>query len=120
MQRSQRIAEEPLEEHIGRVLGSVGPSMILTATSESIAFFLGMSVFCYESIRIFNLYLICYSYSSRMNLLCTGSMTSMPAVQMFSVYAGMAVVFNTLLQFTVFLGLFTLDSRRQTVRILTL
>ena len=55
-----------------------------------------------------------------MNLLCTGSMTSMPAVQMFSVYAGMAVVFNTLLQFTVFLGLFTLDSRRQTVRILTL
>lgn len=43
IQRSQRLADESLEQHIGRVLGSVGPSMILTATSESIAFFLGMT-----------------------------------------------------------------------------
>ena len=57
MQRSQRLSGESLEQHIGRVLGSIGPSMILTASSESIAFFLGMNspplnVSCYEYTHI--------------------------------------------------------------------
>ncbi|XP_030058354.1 NPC1-like intracellular cholesterol transporter 1 [Microcaecilia unicolor] len=40
-QRSERKAGERREEHIGRVLGSVAPSMLLCSTSESICFFLG-------------------------------------------------------------------------------
>ncbi|KAL4217752.1 NPC intracellular cholesterol transporter 1 [Mactra antiquata] len=40
-QREKRLAGETLEEHIGRVLGIVGPSMLLTSFSESVAFFLG-------------------------------------------------------------------------------
>ncbi len=45
-------------------------------------------------------------------------MTSMPAVKVFSLYAGMAVLVNFLLQITIFLALLTLDARRQEVNIL--
>ena len=44
MQRSHRLDGETREEQIGRAVGLVGPSMLLTSLSESIAFFLGM--FC--------------------------------------------------------------------------
>ncbi len=44
-------------------------------------------------------------------------MTSMPAVKVFSLYAGMAVLVNFLLQITIFLALLTLDARRQEVNI---
>ncbi|XP_036896909.1 NPC1-like intracellular cholesterol transporter 1 [Sturnira hondurensis] len=40
-QRLPRKPEEGLEAHIGRVLGSVGPSMLLCSVSEAICFFLG-------------------------------------------------------------------------------
>ena len=40
-QREKTLANESVEEKIGRVLGKVGPSMLLTSTSESIAFFVG-------------------------------------------------------------------------------
>nr|XP_033806203.1 NPC1-like intracellular cholesterol transporter 1 isoform X2 [Geotrypetes seraphini] len=40
-QRSERKAGERREEHIGRILGNVAPSMLLCSTSESICFFLG-------------------------------------------------------------------------------
>ncbi|GFR76672.1 niemann-Pick C1 protein, partial [Elysia marginata] len=73
---------ETLEDLIGRVVGHVGPSMLLTSLSESLAFFLG-------------------------------ALTSMPAVRVFSLYAAMAVLFNFLLQITVFVSLLTLDAKRQ-------
>ncbi|KAH3710433.1 hypothetical protein DPMN_069915 [Dreissena polymorpha] len=40
-QREPRLPGETLEQQIGRTLGAVGPSMLLTSISESIAFFLG-------------------------------------------------------------------------------
>jgi len=43
MQRSSRLDGETLEEQIGRAVGRVGPSMLLTSLSESLAFFLGMT-----------------------------------------------------------------------------
>ena len=44
-QRDTRKSTETLEDQIGRILGRVGPSMLLTSVSESLAFFLGMKVF---------------------------------------------------------------------------
>lgn len=41
----------------------------------------------------------------------------MPAVKMFSLYAGMAVFCNFLLQITCFVGLMTLDAKRQAVSV---
>ena len=40
-QREQRLDGETTDELIARVVGKVGPSMLLTSTSESLAFFLG-------------------------------------------------------------------------------
>lgn len=40
-QRDQRRPDETIEEQVGRVLGRVGPSMLLTSVSESCCFFLG-------------------------------------------------------------------------------
>lgn len=42
-----------------------------------------------------------------------GSLTEMPAVRMFALYAGVALVINFFLQMTAFLAIFTLDTRRQ-------
>ncbi|KAL0275291.1 UNVERIFIED_CONTAM: hypothetical protein PYX00_003193 [Menopon gallinae] len=39
--RTERFANESDEEHMGRVLGSIGPSIALTSISESCCFFLG-------------------------------------------------------------------------------
>ncbi|GIX80793.1 NPC intracellular cholesterol transporter 1 [Caerostris darwini] len=42
-----------------------------------------------------------------------GTLTEMPAVRLFALYAGVALLMNFFLQMTCFLGLFILDSRRQ-------
>lgn len=81
-QRDVRGPNESLEEQIGRIVGKVGPSMLLSSTSESLAFFLG-------------------------------ALTTMPAVKVFSLYAAGAVLFDFLLQITCFVGLMTLDAKRQ-------
>lgn len=81
-QREPRKPDESLEEHIGRILGEVGPSMLLTSVSESCCFFLG-------------------------------SLSDMPAVRAFALYAGMALLFDFLLQITCFVSLLTLDTLRQ-------
>ncbi|XP_013101655.2 NPC intracellular cholesterol transporter 1 isoform X3 [Stomoxys calcitrans] len=81
-QRDSRRADETHEEHIGRILGRVGPSMLLTSISESCCFFLG-------------------------------GLSDMPAVKAFALYAGMALLFDFLLQITCFVSLLTLDTKRQ-------
>ena len=40
-QRDQRAPDETIEQFVGRVVGGVAPSMLLSAASESICFFLG-------------------------------------------------------------------------------
>ena len=45
-----------------------------------------------------------------------GAISTMPAVRTFSLYAGVAVFFNFLLQISVFLAALALDARRQLVR----
>ncbi|XP_038609969.1 NPC1-like intracellular cholesterol transporter 1 [Tachyglossus aculeatus] len=81
-QRIPRRPSERREEHIGRVLGSVAPSMLLCSLSEIICFFLG-------------------------------ALTRMPAVRTFALTAGLAVIFDFLLQMTAFVALLSLDARRQ-------
>ncbi len=43
----------------------------------------------------------------------------MPAVKIFSLYAGMAVFFDFLLQITCFVAVMALDAKRQEVRYLS-
>uniref|UniRef100_A0A4X2K478 NPC1 like intracellular cholesterol transporter 1 n=1 Tax=Vombatus ursinus TaxID=29139 RepID=A0A4X2K478_VOMUR len=81
-QRLPRLSGEQLETHIGRVLGSVAPSMLLCSLSEAICFFLG-------------------------------ALTQMPAVRTFALTAGMAIIFDFLLQMSAFVALLSLDSKRQ-------
>ena len=83
-QRQPRSSLEAHEKHIGRILGEVGPSMLLTAISEAFCFFLG-------------------------------AISGMPAVKSFALYAGMALLFDFLLQITVFVSLLSLDTARQEV-----
>ncbi|XP_057666723.1 NPC intracellular cholesterol transporter 1-like isoform X1 [Diorhabda carinulata] len=85
VQTHQRDTKQPNEthaQHIGRILGQVGPSMLLTSVSESCCFFLG-------------------------------SLSDMPAVKAFALYAGMALLFDFLLQITCFVSLMALDIARQ-------
>lgn len=81
-QRDTRKPNETHAQHIGRTLGQVGPSMLLTSVSESCCFFLG-------------------------------SLSDMPAVKAFALYAGMALLFDFLLQITCFVSLMALDIARQ-------
>lgn len=81
-QRDQICPGETHEEQIGRVLGRVGPSMLLTSVSECCCFFLG-------------------------------GLSDMPAVRAFALYAGVALLFDFLLQITCFVSLLSLDSKRQ-------
>ena len=67
---------------LATTISRVGPSILLTATSESVAFLLG-------------------------------ALTPMPAVQIFSLYAFMAVFIDFLLQITCFVSVLALDARRQ-------
>lgn len=82
IQRDERLAEENLVDQIGRVVGEIAPSMMLSSLSMSSCFFIG-------------------------------SLTEMPAVRMFALYAGVALVINFFLQMTAFLAIFTLDTQRQ-------
>ncbi|XP_017042857.1 NPC intracellular cholesterol transporter 1 isoform X1 [Drosophila ficusphila] len=54
-QRDQRKPNETLEQQIGRILGRVGPSMLLTSLSESFCFFLG-GLSDMPAVRAFALY----------------------------------------------------------------
>ncbi|XP_077999621.1 NPC intracellular cholesterol transporter 1-like [Glandiceps talaboti] len=54
-QRTERLDGETREEHIGRVLGTVAPSMLLCSFSESVAFFLG-ALTTMPAVRTFALY----------------------------------------------------------------
>ncbi|RNA21587.1 Niemann-Pick C1, partial [Brachionus plicatilis] len=81
-QRDIRLDHETLEEQIARIVGKVGPSMLLTSSAESLAFFLG-------------------------------ALTPMPAVRIFSLYAGLAVLIDFILQITVFVSFMTLDCKRE-------
>ncbi|CAF1303346.1 unnamed protein product [Rotaria magnacalcarata] len=81
IQRDRRLMNEDVESQIGRIVGRVGPAMLLTSVSESIAFFLG-------------------------------ALTPMPAVRLFSLYAGMSVLIDFLLQITIFISLITMDQKR--------
>ena len=67
---------------IGRAVGLVGPSMLLSSTSQSCCFFLG-------------------------------SLSDMPAVKAFALYAGMSLLINFVLQMTLFVALFSLDILRE-------
>lgn len=82
-QREARQHNESHAEHIGRTLGQVGPSMLLTSLSESCCFFLG-------------------------------SLSDMPAVRAFALYAGMALLIDFIFQITCFVSLLALDTLRQT------
>lgn len=73
-----------VQKRVARTLGRVGPSMLLSSSAESIAFF-------------------------------CGAMTSMPAVRVFALYAGVSLVINFLLQIFAFTALLTLDARREAV-----
>ncbi|XP_052743451.1 NPC intracellular cholesterol transporter 1 isoform X1 [Bicyclus anynana] len=54
-QRDPRRPDETIEQHIGRTLGQVGPSMFLTSVSESVCFFLG-ALSDMPAVRAFALY----------------------------------------------------------------
>ncbi|XP_053105399.1 NPC intracellular cholesterol transporter 1 [Hemicordylus capensis] len=81
-QRDERLQGETLDKQIGRILGDVAPSMLLSSFSETVAFFLG-------------------------------SLSTMPAVRTFSLFAAVAVFIDFLLQITCFVSLLGLDIKRQ-------
>ncbi|XP_053872581.1 NPC intracellular cholesterol transporter 1 [Malaclemys terrapin pileata] len=81
-QRDERLPGETLDKQIGRILGDVAPSILLSSFSETVAFFLG-------------------------------TLSTMPAVRTFSLFAGMAVFIDFLLQITCFVSLLGLDIKRQ-------
>uniref|UniRef100_A0A8D2J719 NPC1 like intracellular cholesterol transporter 1 n=1 Tax=Varanus komodoensis TaxID=61221 RepID=A0A8D2J719_VARKO len=82
LQRLEPKPGEAIERHIGRVLGEVGPSMLLCSLSEVVCFFLG-------------------------------ALTPMPAIRTFALSAALAVLFDFLLQLSMFVALVSLDARRQ-------
>ncbi|XP_044740740.1 NPC intracellular cholesterol transporter 1 isoform X2 [Chrysoperla carnea] len=82
-QREPRKPNETHAEHIGRTLGQVGPSMLITSVSECCCFFLG-------------------------------SLSDMPAVRAFALYAAVALLIDFLLQISCFVSLLYLDTIRQT------
>ena len=55
IQRDRPLPDEDVEMQIGRVVGRVGPAMLLTSVSESIAFFLG-ALTPMPAVRLFSLY----------------------------------------------------------------
>ncbi|XP_038248354.1 NPC intracellular cholesterol transporter 1 [Dermochelys coriacea] len=81
-QRDERLPGETLDKQIGRILGDVAPSILLSSFSETVAFFLG-------------------------------TLSTMPAVRTFSLFAGMAVFIDFLLHITCFVSLLGLDIKRQ-------
>ncbi|CAF4566900.1 unnamed protein product [Rotaria sp. Silwood1] len=55
IQRDRLLPDEDVESQIGRIVGRVGPAMLLTSVSESIAFFLG-ALTPMPAVRLFSLY----------------------------------------------------------------
>ncbi|CAF4106049.1 unnamed protein product, partial [Rotaria sp. Silwood2] len=55
IQRDRLLPNEDVETQIGRIVGRVGPAMLLTSVSESIAFFLG-ALTPMPAVRLFSLY----------------------------------------------------------------
>ncbi|XP_076221530.1 NPC intracellular cholesterol transporter 1 homolog 1b isoform X2 [Nomia melanderi] len=80
-ERMPKRAEESIPQHIGKVLAEVGPSMLLTSTSECFCFLIG-------------------------------TLSSMPAVNTFALYASVSILINFLLQMTAFVSLLSLDAHR--------
>ncbi|KAJ8964878.1 hypothetical protein NQ314_004560 [Rhamnusium bicolor] len=70
-----------IAENIGETMGKVGPSMLLTSSSE---------IFCFA----------------------IATLSSMPAVHTFALYATIAVLFDFLFQITAFVALLSLDQQR--------
>jgi len=54
-QRDQRLEGESLEQQISRIVGRVGPSMLLTSSAESLAFVLG-ALTPMPAVKVFSLY----------------------------------------------------------------
>ncbi|XP_060107597.1 NPC1-like intracellular cholesterol transporter 1 [Heteronotia binoei] len=81
-QQSEKQPGESREQHIGRVLGNVAPSMFLCSLSEAICFLLG-------------------------------ALSEMPAIRTFALNSAVAILFDFLLQMTMFVALVSLDARRQ-------
>lgn len=80
-QRKDRLPGQTLADAIADTLGNLGPSMLLTSTSE---------IFCFA----------------------IGSLSSMPAVHTFALYAAIAVSFNFIYQITAFIALLYIDECR--------
>ena len=75
--------EESLEDAVARTVSAVGPSILLSAAAESACFLIG------------------------------SFLSSMPAVNAFALNAALALLISLLLQFSLFLSLFFLDTKRQ-------
>ncbi|CAD6211781.1 GSCOCG00003829001-RA-CDS, partial [Cotesia congregata] len=80
-QKNPLRAGESIPDYIGRILSSVGSSILLTSISECLCFLIG-------------------------------TLSSMPAVNTFALYASVAIIINFLLQITAFISLLALDVRR--------
>ena len=86
VQAFQRMAwdeNESVEDRMSRVVSTVGPSIILSTSAESCCFFIG------------------------------SLLANMPAVTVFALNAGLALVISFFLQMSLFLALFYLDTKRQ-------
>ena len=80
-QRNPRRRGETIPDHIGRIMGEVGPSILLTSASECFCFLIG-------------------------------TLSTMPAVNTFALYAFLSILINFLLQITAFVSLLSLDAQR--------
>ena len=60
-QRDIRRPSETLPEHVGRVVGEVAPSMLLSSASEATCFFLGKLI-CLSSVRPYYFFVNCMNY----------------------------------------------------------
>ncbi|KAB1258508.1 NPC intracellular cholesterol transporter 1 [Camelus dromedarius] len=120
-QRDERLQGETLDQQLGRVLGEVAPSMFLSSFSETVAFFL---VGKYESGPQERQVAVSWVSHKRVEAppsplpwsdVCVpaGGLSTMPAVHTFSLFAGMAVFIDFLLQMTCFVSLLGLDIKRQ-------
>ncbi|KAJ8971116.1 hypothetical protein NQ317_007664 [Molorchus minor] len=83
-QRRELNKQMTLEENIGETMAKVGPSMLLTSSSE---------IFCFA----------------------TATLSTMPAVHTFALYATVAILFDFLLQITAFVAFLALDQARYEV-----
>ncbi|XP_053973229.1 NPC intracellular cholesterol transporter 1 homolog 1b-like [Hylaeus volcanicus] len=80
-ERNPKRFEESIPDHIGRIMVEVGPSILLTSTSECLCFLIG-------------------------------TLSTMPAVNTFALYAFFSILINFFLQITAFVSLLSLDAQR--------